>query len=260
LDALQRADLRPEVRQLIELRLNGAAAATKKLKKLRAWMDPQDHRVRQAFRFHGASTGRWTSIGIQAQNFAKPSGVADVQGAVDAIRTGDLKQLQAKFERPLDIINVTRSMIVPAPGHRFFVADLSGVESRGLAWVVGETRKLNDWRRFDQTQRPEDEPYAMLAAASGPTGDNARAQGKVMDLAFQYLGGRGAWRRLAGPKDETDDETIKTLSDVVAAAAPEHNEILDDLSARRRQGHQVPRATFPRRQITVYLGGRIPAP
>jgi DNA polymerase len=64
LEALKRSDLAPTARKLIGLRLDGAHAAVNKLATLRRWLGP-DHRIRQVFRFHGASSGRFTSVGAQ---------------------------------------------------------------------------------------------------------------------------------------------------------------------------------------------------
>src|SRR5262249_56680953 len=55
-----------EIRQLLELRREGAQAAARKLEALLAGADA-DHRLRGAFRFHGASTGRWSGSRFQPQ-------------------------------------------------------------------------------------------------------------------------------------------------------------------------------------------------
>ena len=59
---------------------------------MRAWCNGDD-RVRGTFRYHGASTGRWTSFGIQLQNLKRPQ-TEDLAGAITAIATGDLAQLR----------------------------------------------------------------------------------------------------------------------------------------------------------------------
>jgi hypothetical protein len=45
----------------MELRLDGAHAAANKFETMRDWQNP-DGRIRGAFKYHGASTGRWTSL------------------------------------------------------------------------------------------------------------------------------------------------------------------------------------------------------
>jgi hypothetical protein len=48
----------------------------------------EDDRVRGAFRYHGASTGRWSGEGFQPQNLKRPV-VEDLDAAVAAVATGD---------------------------------------------------------------------------------------------------------------------------------------------------------------------------
>jgi hypothetical protein len=76
---LEKEDLPPPVRRVLELRLGGAQAAVKKIDALLGRAGA-DHRVRGAFRYHGASTGRWAGEGYQPQNLKRPV-VEDVDAA-----------------------------------------------------------------------------------------------------------------------------------------------------------------------------------
>jgi hypothetical protein len=208
LEALKRANLVPEVRQLIDLRLDGAHAAVNKLTTLRRWVG-DDHRIRQVYRYHGAMPGRFTSLGAQMQNLKKPT-IESIATAIDAVSTGSLPCMQERYERPLAIVgDITRAMVTAAPGHRLFIADLSGIESRGLAWLTNETSKLDQWRKFDRTGNPEDEPYFITGHETfGLAKEKARKPGKTGDLAYGYQGSLGAWRRLAPVDDTTPDATV----------------------------------------------------
>jgi DNA polymerase len=206
-EALARTDLTPEVRQLLELRLDGAHAAVSKLDTLRRWLAP-DSRIRHCYRYHGASTGRFTSHGAQLQNLKKPT-VDDVPAAIAAVQTGSLAHLQAHYDRPLEVVgDITRALVTAAPGHQLYIADLSGIESRGLAWLCNETGKLEQWRAFDRSGDPKDEPYYQIGRELGLDESVARSIGKTCDLAFQYQGAVGAWRNLARD-DTTPDATIQ---------------------------------------------------
>jgi hypothetical protein len=210
LEALERPDLTRAVKELLTLRLDGAHAAVDKLTTLRRWTG-DDQRIRQVYRYHGAMTGRFTSLGAQMQNLKKPQ-VKDVAGAIAAVRTGSLAQVRAHFERPLAIIgDITRALVVAAPGHRLFIADLSGIESRGLAWLCNEQGKLKEWREYDRTKESKLEPYYLFGTRDlGLDDTTARKTGKTADLAFGYQGSVGAWRRLAPPGDSTSDEKVHT--------------------------------------------------
>jgi DNA polymerase len=206
--ALEKPDLTPEVRQVLELRADGAHASVNKFTTLRRWLSSDD-RIRYAYRYWGASPGRWSSVGCQLQNLRKPS-VSDVPAAIAAVQTGSLAEMRARYERPLDTVgDITRALVTAAPGRRPFIADLSGIESRGLAWITNETTKLDQWREFDRTGKAEDEPYFQIGTRDFELeGSIARKTGKAGDLAFQYQDGIPAWRRLAPAGDSTADATV----------------------------------------------------
>ena len=90
--ALTRSALPEPARRLIELRLSGASAAASKLRTIDNWLD-HDDRIRGAFRYHGASTGRFSSLGVQLQNM-KRAGVTNMTDAIEAVMTGDLDHLR----------------------------------------------------------------------------------------------------------------------------------------------------------------------
>jgi DNA polymerase len=91
-------------------------------------------------------------------------------------------------------------------------ADFSSIESRVLAWVAGETWKLDSYRRFDASQDPRDEPYCITACKIFRVPDGTytkespeRAVGKIADLALGYQGGVKAFRAFE-PERFTDEE------------------------------------------------------
>jgi DNA polymerase len=219
---LERDDLPPVVRRALELRLGGAQAAVKKLDALLARAGDDD-RVRDAFRYHGASTGRWAGEGYQPQNLKRA--VAD-EATIAAVATGDYAHVRSLYAQPLSVIgDCTRAMITAAPGHVLIGADFSAIESRVLAWVAGEEWKLDSYRRFDATHDPRDEPYCVTACkifrrpeGSFTKGSPERSVGKTCDLAFGYMGGLGAWRKFE-PDRFTDDE-VKTFNAEWRAAHP----------------------------------------
>src|SRR5262249_20153997 len=119
--ALRRKELAPEVRRVIELRREAAHASAAKMPALRAWRCPDrsdhsdtsyrsdhsdraddaalsdltdrpnglDGRVRGAFKYHGAATGRWSGSGPQPQNFRKET--ENTAAKLAAVLTGDIE-------------------------------------------------------------------------------------------------------------------------------------------------------------------------
>jgi DNA polymerase len=208
---LRRKELTSEARRAVELRLELAHAAAGKVEALRAWQG-SDGRVRGTLRYHGAGTGRWTGLGVQPQNFKRDG--KDIEAKIAAILAGG-----AGLKSPVEAVgDIARAMVCAAPGHRFMIADFSGIESRGLAWISGQRSKIDAWRRFDETGDPADDPYVQIAARCGITGGGARDAGKIIDLAFGFGGSTGAWKNAAGEDDETDNDTIKRYRETWKAA------------------------------------------
>jgi DNA polymerase len=196
-------------KRLLELRQLGAQAASRKLASLLAGVDA-DQRLRGTFKYHGASTGRWSGARFQPQNLKKAK-AENLDAAIDAIMAGDLERLR-QIGAPLAIAgDVSRNMIVAAPDHVLIGADFSAVESRVLAWLAGETWKVDAYRQFDETGDPKLEPYSITASkilrrVVTPEDEAGRQIGKLCDLAFGFGGGASAWRRFDGSGNYTDEE------------------------------------------------------
>jgi DNA polymerase len=215
-------ELSPLIRRVLELRAGGAQAAVKKITALLARAGDDD-RIRGAFRYHGAATGRWSGEGAQPQNLKRIT-VDNLDAAIVAVATGDHGHVKKLYPKPLAVIgDCSRAMICAAPDHTLIGADFSSIESRVLAWVADEQWKLDSYRRFDATHDPGDEPYRVTAgkifhAQPGNITKEQRNAGKTCDLAFGYMGGINAWRKFE-PDRFTDDE-VKTFNAEWRAAHP----------------------------------------
>jgi DNA polymerase len=223
---LQDAELLPSpaVHRALEIRLGGAQAAVKKIDALLARAGADD-RVRGAFRFHGAATGRWAGEGFQPQNLKRVT-VKDLDAAIAAVRTGNYAHVRALYPRPLAVVgDCIRSTISAAPRHMLIGGDFNAIESRGLALVAGEQWKLDAYRRFDATRDPRDEPYCETACRifGTPSGTYTkdtpeRGIGKTCDLAFGYQGGLNAWRNFQ--PDKFTDAKVEQFKREWRAAHP----------------------------------------
>jgi DNA polymerase len=221
-ELLLRDDLPDPVKRVLELRQSGASAAAKKITALLARCS-DDGRIRGSFRYHGASTGRWSGNGAQPQNLKRPE-VEDIEAAITAVMTGSYPHVRSLYPKPLAVIgDLNRSMICAAPGCKLIGADLSAIESRVLAWVADETWKLDSYRRYDATHDPRDEPYCITACKIFRVPDGSfnaespeRGTGKTCDLAFGFQGGLNAWR-IFEPDRFTDAEVEQFKLDWRAA-------------------------------------------
>jgi DNA polymerase len=212
------------VRKLLELRAIGSPAAASKVKTLLAGLDDDD-RLRETLVFHGSAPGRWSGRRFQPQNLKKPAKTLDVDSAIAAIKSGELGRVAA-LGQPLSIAaDVSRGLICARPGHVLIGADFSAVESRVLAWLAADKKKIATYRAFDESGNPELEPYCVTASkilgrTVTPADEEGRAIGKTADLALGFGGSVGAWRKLA-PNDTRSDEEIKANVSSWRAAHPQ---------------------------------------
>ena len=140
------------VRSALEIRLQAAQSAASKIDRMLRTRCA-DGRVRGLFRFHGATTGRWSGAGFQPQNLKRPEIIKTDEAIAEAIQLVKAEDHTALKERYNDVLGVIgdlcRSMIVPPPGHRFIVGDFSAIEARVLAFLAGDADKLEAFRQFD---------------------------------------------------------------------------------------------------------------
>jgi DNA polymerase len=203
LESMLASKLPPIVQQVLELRLQSAQAATKKLTSLLILAGP-DSRVRGSFQYHGASTGRWSGSGVQPQNLKRLDEDIDIAGALALMATGDYHKFKARYPDPLETIgSLIRPMFVATEGYQLIGGDYSGIEARILAWVAGETWKVEAFRAHDVAGKGVadiyQQSYARAFKINNPltVTKEQRQIGKVMELALGYAGGVGAFKSMA---------------------------------------------------------------
>jgi len=188
------------VRELLTLRQKGAYTSAQRIKKILAFTDPNDRRIRGVLRYHGAHTGRWSSIGCNLHNL--PRNDAELPASlIEAVLKTDHAEL-ARWGNPLTVLaGLMRAVICAAPGHTLTWADFAAIESRVLAWLAGETWKLDVFRQYDQSGDERLHPYRQIAARMLHKDVLAivkveRQKGKSTELACGYGGAVGAYRRI----------------------------------------------------------------
>ena len=168
-----------------------------------------DGRLRDAARYYGAHTGRWSGQGMQLQNMPRPAKhfenlPADttyphtISAKGERVIDVDAYANEVLRGRPCDADDVAlllRATICAAPGHVFVVRDYKSVEARATAWVAGDAAALEVFRSGR-------DPYKVAASAIfGVAYDDVekwqRQVGKVAELALGYQGGPGAFESLA---------------------------------------------------------------
>ena len=188
IDALAEGELEPEAEAIIRLRLNGHKTSLAKFGRMDSMMST-DCRVRGAFSYHGAHTGRWAGQGFQPQNLTRPSEDLDPVEVADAVALcrGSPEALMEVFQGvPIyDLLtSAIRGAIQARRGKVLVIADYNQIESRKLAWMSGCARKLEAFVRHDAGLSNLD-PYEVTAL--DVLGDPGRRfEGKTMDLGLGF--------------------------------------------------------------------------
>lgn len=118
-----------------------------------------DHRARGMFQFYGANrTGREAGRIIQLQNLPQ-NHLPDLEEARDLVLSGDIDALDMLYEDIPDTLSqLIRTAFIPKKGYQFIVADFSAIEARVIAWLAGETwrmESLPEEKIFTVHQHPE---------------------------------------------------------------------------------------------------------
>ena len=202
------------VRELLALRQKGAFDSVRKFKKLMAFADPSDHRIRGALRIYGTGHGRWTSLGAQLHNLKRND--AELPASlIDTLLANDHAEL-ARFGNLLEVIGgLGRAILCAAIYHELDCADLAAIESRVLAWFASETWKLDAFRKYDASGDERLHPYRQIAAQMLRKDVLAivkaeRQLGKNAELGFGFGGSVGAWQRIVN--DGRSEADIKAIN------------------------------------------------
>ncbi|MEM6471701.1 MAG: DNA polymerase [Planctomycetota bacterium] len=190
---LEREDISPNVRSVLELRLRSAKASVKKLKAMLDRCD-DDNRIRGNLVYHGASTGRWAGAGIQIQNFTRGTlSEFETDLVHRMLPASDADLLEMLFGDALESISGSlRSMVVSEPGKRLLVCDFAQIEARVLAWLAGQDDLLADFKANKDV-------YVAMASRIYETPENEinksqRFFGKTAVLGLGYGMGAKAFK------------------------------------------------------------------
>jgi DNA polymerase len=141
----------PEVSAVLQLRASGAKTSVTKFNKMSEVQ--VGSRIRNGLVYHGASTGRWASRGINLQNIARPAlwmEDQDIEDAVElALVRGDYVAMRERFgDRTMEACaSIVRNAIKAPEGHTFVDADLSSIENRVASWIAGQNDKVEMFRK-----------------------------------------------------------------------------------------------------------------
>lgn len=166
--------------RILELRDRASGAAFAKVKTAETRICP-DGRLRGEFVGYGTHTGRWSSRGVQLQNFARI--LSDVSTNLDDVRDYDhLRQ------------HMRLNIYAPEP-YKFVCADLSQIEARVTAWLAGCEWRMKAFANNEDIYARSAERMFGLAHVDKTMPE--RQTGKCAELGLGFGGGSNAIERIA---------------------------------------------------------------
>jgi DNA polymerase len=231
LERIVESDDTPQaLRELLTVRLSTCTTSTSKYKALYK-RTSADSRLRGTIQFSGAQRTQRDAgrNGFQPQNLPRP--VLDHELIMDGI---DALNADAAELCGYDIMKLTSSatryMVTAPTGKKLIIADLANIEGRVLAYLAGETWKIQAFRDYDTILGYDEKGEAIrkgpdlyvsaYARAFGikpeAVSKKQRAVGKVLELSMGYAGGCGAFIAMA-PAYHVD---LEELAEMVLPALP----------------------------------------
>ena len=212
----------PEVRAMLEVRLQAAATSPAKYRTL-LQATSADGRLRGTLQFCGATrTGRWGGRLFQPQNLPRPTlkqskidiGIAAMKADAEDLLFGNVMEL---------CTSAVRGCLVAPEDKKLVIADLSNIEGRMLAFLADEEWKLEAFRDFDKGIGHDIYKLAYAKSFNIKPQDVTKDQrqlGKVQELALGYQGGLGAFSTMAALYGV--DLPEETINDLVTAWRTAH--------------------------------------
>ena len=217
-----------------------------------------DGRMRGAMLYHGAGTGRWSSVGINTQNLPRPT-VFNVNEMIDLFDVFELDTLcegaivcycdnapacghPTGTDPTSFLASSIRGMIKATPGKRFLINDYDQIEARITAWLAQEHTLID-------TFLSGRDPYIAQAAVMfhkryEDVSKEERFLGKIAILALGFGGGVGAFISMATQfgRDDITEAIADPIVKSFRAANPGITKLWTDieqaaLKAVQSKGH-----------------------
>lgn len=209
-ETLQRDDLDPDVRRVLQLRQLLGKTSIKKYVAMETAMG-EGERIRGISQFYGANrTGRYAGRLVQMQNLPR-NYLSTLDSARKMARLSNYEGLKMIYGNVPDTLSqLIRTAFIPSEGRHFVVADFSAIEARMIAWLAGEQWVMdvfaNDQDIYCETAS------AMFGVPVEKHGVNSdlRQKGKIATLALGYQGSINAMiamgaLRMGIPEDDLPD-------------------------------------------------------
>ena len=219
------------IREVLQLRQQTSKSSVKKYTAMQNAVC-HDRRARGMFQFYGANrTGREAGRIIQLQNLPQ-NHLPDLEEARDLVLSGDIDALDMLYEDIPDTLSqLIRTAFIPKKGYQFIVADFSAIEARVIAWLAGETWRMESFARGEDIYcASASRIFGVPVVKHGENG-HLRQKGKVAELACGYGGSVGAMKAMGADALGLSDAELKQIVTDWREASPHIVQLWWDVEA-----------------------------
>lgn len=219
------------IREVLQLRQQTSKSSVKKYTAMQNAVC-HDRRARGMFQFYGANrTGREAGRIIQLQNLPQ-NHLPDLEEARDLVLSGDIDALDMLYEDIPDTLSqLIRTAFIPKKGYQFIVADFSAIEARVIAWLAGETWRMESFARGEDIYcASASRIFGVPVVKHGENG-HLRQKGKVAELACGYGGSVGAMKAMGADALGLSDAELKQIVTDWREASPHIVQLWWDVKA-----------------------------
>jgi len=180
-----------------------------------------DGRAHGLFQFYGANrTGRWAGRLIQMQNLPQ-NHLKDLDFDRGQIAVGDYELITMLYEDISSLLSqLIRTAFVAKKGHTFAVADFSAIEARVIAWLAGETWRMDVFNSHGKIYEASAAMMFNVKVEEVTKGSELRQKGKIAELALGYQGSVGALTQMGGESMGLSETEMKNIVKKWRAANP----------------------------------------
>ena len=213
-------DADPEIREVLLLRQQLAKSSVKKYEAMRNTVC-SDGRIRGMFQFYGASrSGRWAGRGVQLQNLPQ-NHLPDLDEARNLVLAGDYGYVKTLYDSVPDVLSeLIRTAFVPEEGKQFIVADFSAIEARVIAWLAGESWRMEVFASGGDIYCASASQMFHVPVEKHGINGHLRQKGKIAELALGYGGGVGALKAMGALEMGVPEEELQPLVTAWRSANP----------------------------------------
>ena len=209
-----------DVQEMLKLRLAMSKTSVKKYEAIDRSVC-RENRVHGLLQFFGANrTGRWAGRLVQIHNLPQ-NHISDLELARGLVADGRYDDVEMLYESTPNVLSeLIRTAFVAKPGCRFIISDFSAIEARVLAWLAGESWRLEVFQTHGKIYEASASAMFHVPIEEITKTSPLRQKGKISELALGYGGSVGAMTAMGALKMGLSEEELPSLVTTWRTANP----------------------------------------